>query len=98
MLAGLELVGPAWCTLPAWADAEVVDLLAAYELQGVEGIVAKRLRSRYRPGGRSPDWVKVKTHSWRTTHAPLRMARRWRLPGSERRVRSYASSLWAVPA
>ncbi len=27
---------------------------------GFEGVVAKRASSRYRPGGRSPDWLKVK--------------------------------------
>ena len=78
-LEALELLGPAWCTVRAWTGVEatedVSDLLAACELQGVEGLVAKRLRSRYRPGRRSPDWVKVKTASWRATHAPLRMAR-----------------------
>ena len=76
LLGDLRLVGPAWCTLPVWTDVEVADLLAACELQGVEGLVAKRVRSRYRPGRRSPDWVKVKTHTWRTIHAPLRLARR----------------------
>ena len=76
LLADLCLLGPAWCTLPVWTDVDLSDLLAACELQGLEGLVAKRVRSRYRPGRRSPDWVKVKTHSWRTTHAPFRLARR----------------------
>lgn len=76
LLSDLCLVGSAWCTLPVWTDVQVSDLLAACELHGVEGLVAKRLRSRYRPGRRSPDWVKAKTFTWRTTHAPLRMARR----------------------
>ena len=76
LLHDLCLTGPSWATLQVWTDVEVSDLLAACELQGVEGVVAKRVRSRYRPGRRSPDWVKVKTHSWRTTHSPLRMARR----------------------
>lgn len=76
LLTDLRLVGPAWCTLPVWTDVEVADLLAACELQGIEGLVAKRVRSRYRPGRRSPDWVKIKTYSWRTTHGPFRMARR----------------------
>ena len=75
LIERLSLLGPAWCTVPVWTDVEVSDLLAACELQGVEGLVAKRLRSRYRPGRRSPDWVKVKTISWHMTHAPLRMAR-----------------------
>ena len=76
LLTDLSLIGPAWCTVPVWTDIEVADLLAACELQGVEGLMAKRIPSRYRPGRRSADWVKVKTHTWRTTHAPLRLARR----------------------
>lgn len=36
------------------------DLLRATHEQGLEGIVAKRLDSPYRPGVRSPWWVKVK--------------------------------------
>ena len=76
VLSAICFPRPAWCTLPVWTDVEVSDLLAACELQGVEGLVAKRLRSRYRPGRRSPDWVKVKTYSWRNTHGPMRMARR----------------------
>ncbi|MBN6051415.1 hypothetical protein JYK22_05665, partial [Nonomuraea sp. RK-328] len=36
------------------------DLLAATHEQGLEGVVAKRLDSPYRPGERSPWWVKVK--------------------------------------
>ncbi len=35
-------------------------LLAAAEAQGFEGLVAKRLNGKYRPGTRSPDWRKVK--------------------------------------
>jgi bifunctional non-homologous end joining protein LigD len=57
LLCDLSLVGPYWCTVPVWTDVETSDLLAACELQGVEGLVAKRVRSRYRPGRRSPSWV-----------------------------------------
>ena len=64
VLAGLAFLGPAWCTVPAWIDAGVSDLLAACEIQGLEGFVAKRLRSRYRPARRSPDWVKRKSARW----------------------------------
>ena len=35
-------------------------LLQAAAEQGLEGVVAKRLDSRYQPGRRSPDWRKVK--------------------------------------
>jgi bifunctional non-homologous end joining protein LigD len=36
-------------------------LLKAVRAQGLEGVIAKRLASPYRPGKRSPDWLKVKT-------------------------------------
>jgi bifunctional non-homologous end joining protein LigD len=38
-------------------------LLAAAKQQQLEGIVAKRVDSRYLPGKRTRDWLKVKTHS-----------------------------------
>lgn len=38
-------------------------LLAATREQGLEGIVAKRADSRYLPGRRSRDWLKVKTEN-----------------------------------
>ena len=37
-------------------------LLAAAEKQGLEGIMAKRLGSRYLPGRRSREWLKIKGH------------------------------------
>jgi bifunctional non-homologous end joining protein LigD len=37
------------------------ELLRASAEQGLEGVVAKRLDSSYRPGARSGEWVKVKT-------------------------------------
>ncbi len=40
------------------ADIEPAELLAVVEEQGLEGLVAKRLDSRYLPGQRSRDWVK----------------------------------------
>jgi bifunctional non-homologous end joining protein LigD len=38
-------------------------LLAAAKQQQLEGIVAKRVDSRYLPGKRTRDWLKIKTHS-----------------------------------
>ncbi len=35
-------------------------LFEAAARQGLEGIMAKRVSSKYRPGARSPDWLKVK--------------------------------------
>ena len=43
---------------PQFEDGEA--LLAAAREQGLEGVVAKRLDSRYQPGRRSTDWRKVK--------------------------------------
>jgi bifunctional non-homologous end joining protein LigD len=37
-------------------------LLGAVEEQGLEGIIAKRIGSRYAAGKRTRDWLKIKTH------------------------------------
>jgi bifunctional non-homologous end joining protein LigD len=58
-LEELELAGPAWLRSPAYIG-EGEGMLAAARHMELEGIVAKRLDSRYRPGARSPDWLKVK--------------------------------------
>jgi len=55
MLASFELPG---CALPSEPFADGAALLAATGEQGLEGVVAKRLASPYRPGVRSPDWRK----------------------------------------
>jgi bifunctional non-homologous end joining protein LigD len=60
-LAALELRAPHWIT----TDHEVGNGLAVIEASQrlqFEGIVAKRLRSRYRPGSLSPDWLKIKNY------------------------------------
>ncbi len=57
-LEGLDL-GPAWPVPPSFPD-DPATILAASAEQGLEGVVCKRLASPYRPGRRSPDWVKVK--------------------------------------
>ncbi len=56
-----ELVepGPNWM-VPAYRVGDGAALLAATAEQGLEGVIAKRLGSRYRPGTRSKDWRKVK--------------------------------------
>ncbi len=58
-LEGLRLNGPAW-RVPAVHPGDGTRLLAATGAQGLEGIVAKRLDSRYEPGRRTPAWVKIK--------------------------------------
>jgi bifunctional non-homologous end joining protein LigD len=58
-LESLELAGAAW-RVPAAHPGEGARLLEATRAQGLEGIVAKRLDSRYEPGRRTGAWVKVK--------------------------------------
>ena len=55
-LLGLGLDDVAWQVPPTYDDGPM--LLEAAEQQGLEGIVSKRLTSRYRPGLRSKDWLK----------------------------------------
>lgn len=59
VLEALELEGPAW-RVPAYHPGDGRSLLAATNELGIEGIVAKRLSSRYEPGRRSSGWIKVK--------------------------------------
>lgn len=57
--ARLEEVGlddASWQVPPTYADGQL--LLDAAGQQGLEGIVSKRLASRYHPGRRSRDWLK----------------------------------------
>jgi len=59
LLEGLELSGSHWATPPSQVGDGDVLSKAARE-NGLEGVVAKRLDSLYRPGRRDPNWVKVK--------------------------------------
>jgi bifunctional non-homologous end joining protein LigD len=60
LLDELHLAGPRWQTPPTFADAVGPDILQISKDHGLEGVVVKRRESRYRPGRRSPDWIKVK--------------------------------------
>lgn len=55
----LDLGGPSW-QVPEYHRGEGSALREASREQGLEGIIAKRLDSRYRPGRRSRDWLKIK--------------------------------------
>jgi bifunctional non-homologous end joining protein LigD len=57
-LERLDLGGRAWTVPPAFDDGPATS--AASREQGLEGVVAKRLTSTYRPGQRTRDWIKVK--------------------------------------
>lgn len=58
-LEELDLDGPAWLRSPAHIG-EGADLLSAARQMHLEGIVAKKLDPTYRPGVRSPGWLKIK--------------------------------------
>ena len=50
--------------MPRLPASGTASLLAACEAEGMEGVVLKRLASRYRPGVRTSDWRKVKCPGW----------------------------------
>ncbi|HXE43992.1 MAG TPA: DNA ligase D [Conexibacter sp.] len=62
-LLALGLDGEHW-RVPAHHEGDGSALLAATREQGLEGVVAKRLDSRYLPGKRDGSWLKIK-HSQR---------------------------------
>jgi bifunctional non-homologous end joining protein LigD len=59
-LQALSLNGTAWRIPAAHSAGAGARLLDATGAQGLEGVVAKRLNSKYEPGRRSGAWVKVK--------------------------------------
>jgi bifunctional non-homologous end joining protein LigD len=64
-LESLDLARPPTIDVPpSFRDVAGEDLLEVARTQGLEGVVAKRLSSRYLPGRRSSDWVKVPL--WKT--------------------------------
>jgi bifunctional non-homologous end joining protein LigD len=58
LLDQLELAGGRWLVPPSFADGPATE--AAAREYDLEGVVAKRLDSVYRPGARSMDWIKMK--------------------------------------
>ena len=54
--------GPNW-TVPSFRRGGGAELVAATATQGLEGVIAKRLDSTYRPGTRSKEWRKIKNRS-----------------------------------
>jgi bifunctional non-homologous end joining protein LigD len=59
LLEALALAGPAW-QVPAMRVGGGRDLVQATREQGLEGVIAKRLDSPYRPGERGGEWLKIK--------------------------------------
>ena len=60
VLQGLKIVGPSWGVTPAFTDDPGSEVMRTAVELGMEGVVAKRRSSIYRPGTRSRDWIKVK--------------------------------------
>ena len=61
LLERLGLSGPQWGITPSFTDIPGSDVLRSAVGLGMEGVVAKRRASVYRPGARSRDWIKVKS-------------------------------------
>jgi bifunctional non-homologous end joining protein LigD len=61
-LAQLKLSGASWQT-PPWEEGGGQAVLDASAKAGLEGVMAKKLDSRYEPGRRSGAWFKVKNHN-----------------------------------
>jgi bifunctional non-homologous end joining protein LigD len=90
VLEGLQLVGPSWQT-PALVEGTAQQAVRLSVAEGLEGIVAKRRDSRYRPGRRSPDWIKLK--NIRTQEVVIGG---WR-PGAGTRAGTIGSLLMGLP-
>ena len=60
LLEELRLDGPAWRTPASMVIDRTQDFVARVAELGLEGVVAKRLRSTYLPGRRCTSWVKYK--------------------------------------
>jgi bifunctional non-homologous end joining protein LigD len=56
----LGIGAPSWAVTPSFTEGTGEELLRASVDAGMEGVVAKRRSSTYRPGRRSRDWIKVK--------------------------------------
>ncbi|SOC49808.1 bifunctional non-homologous end joining protein LigD [Blastococcus aggregatus] len=89
-LDALGLAGQRWVATP-WFSGGGEGVLAASEENGLEGVVAKRLDSVYRPGVRSPDWRKLKN-----VRTQAVVVGGWR-PGQGRRAGGIGSLLIGVP-
>ena len=59
ILERLQLAGPSWQT-PDLVTGTAEQAVLLSQAERLEGIVAKRRDSRYQPGRRSPDWIKLK--------------------------------------
>ncbi|MGH3521166.1 MAG: non-homologous end-joining DNA ligase [Haloechinothrix sp.] len=89
-LQRLKLRGPHWQLSPMFPGAGGAVLETARE-QELEGAVAKRLDSPYRPGKRSPEWRKI------TEVTALEVVIGGWLPGTGKRADTFGSLMLGVP-
>ena len=90
LLDGLVEPGDHWA-VPAHHLGGGRDLLAATADQGLEGLIAKRTDSLYRPGARSKDWLKIKNR------VRIEVVVGGFTTGTGRRAHSFGSLLVGVP-
>ncbi len=91
LLEGLDLDDADRLDVPVAFDGDLDAALASSQELGLEGVVAKRRSSRYRPGSRSAHWVKLKHED----HVEVVVVG-WR-PGRGGRTGGVGSLLVAVP-
>lgn len=90
LLADIGCDGAHWRTPPCYLGHGAAVVHASRE-HGLEGVVAKRLDSRYQPGRRSPYWIKISE-----LRAQEVVIGGWR-PGAGRRSGVLGSLLLGVP-
>jgi bifunctional non-homologous end joining protein LigD len=61
VLEQLGIDGPHW-KISSYHVGDGAAMLEASEKQGLEGVIAKRLDSPYKAGGRNGNWLKIKNH------------------------------------
>lgn len=90
LLEQLELNGRHWQTPPSFTEAAGADVLEVSKEHGLEGVVAKRLQSRYEPGKRTSAWRKIKN-----VHRQEAVVGGWK-PGAGNRAGQIGSLLIGV--
>jgi bifunctional non-homologous end joining protein LigD len=90
LLEQLELNGRHWQTPPSFTDAAGAEVLDVSQQHGLEGVVAKRLQSRYEPGKRTSAWRKIKN-----VHRQEAVVGGWK-PGAGNRAGQIGSLLIGV--
>jgi bifunctional non-homologous end joining protein LigD len=91
MLRSLRLAGTGVATTPAYVDTPGSEVYRAAIRRGIEGVVAKRRDSAYRPGRQSADWIAVK--AVRTQEIVIAG---W-TPGQGRLTDSFGALIMGVP-